>query len=353
MWYSVWSSGEMHTSYASAPDETNWTKHGSPVLSGTPGEWDEGRAVDPFVMYDAPTYTMWYDNAVAIGVASTDNPTDWTKHGGNPVFSPGTASGYGQPVIEVVGGNVTVELDGLTITGGGSELAGGVYAGGDHVIIRDCLIRDNLANGAPTAWGGGGVIGDGNLLTIVDSVIVDNRVAQGAGGVRVGLGNLVLSNTLVADNRGDMGVHLNGPATVLNSTIAGNDREGILFNPQVEATLLVTNSIIHGNEGSIAREAGTAWVDYSDVEGGWSGAGTGNIDADPRFVDPADGDYRLGPGSPAIDAGTNAGAPDHDLDGNPRPVDGDRDGTATTDMGAYEFISAKVFLPVTFKNYKP
>ena len=80
LWHSVWSSDEGRTSYASAPNETAWTKYGSPVLSGTPGEWDEGRAVDPFVIYDAPTYTMWYDNMVAIGLASTDNPTDWTKY---------------------------------------------------------------------------------------------------------------------------------------------------------------------------------------------------------------------------------------------------------------------------------
>jgi hypothetical protein len=88
---------------------------------------------------------------------------------------------------------------------------------------------------------------------------------------------------------------------------------------------------------------------YSDIRGG--ALGTGNIDSDPRFVDPANGDFRLAPGSPCIDAGLNSAVPegiDTDLDGNPRFVD-DPDspdcwqapGTCgdppVVDMGAYEF----------------
>jgi hypothetical protein len=42
-------------------------------------------------------------------------------------------------------------------------------------------------------------------------------------------------------------------------------------------------------------------VVYSDIQGGFGGEG--NIDADPLFTDSANGDYRLLPCSPAIDAG--------------------------------------------------
>ena len=96
--------------------------------------------------------------------------------------------------------------------------------------------------------------------------------------------------------------------------------------------------------------------------------GEGNIEADPQFVDPGHwddngtpsssddffvmGDYHLLPGSPCIDAGTNdiddpdtepiEELPETDLDGLPRIMDGDADGTAIVDMGAYEFLPGDV-----------
>jgi uncharacterized repeat protein (TIGR01451 family) len=45
---------------------------------------------------------------------------------------------------------------------------------------------------------------------------------------------------------------------------------------------------------------------------------------DPAFVDPDNGDYHIGPGSAAIDAGLDAGV-DHDIDGEPRPLGGGYD----------------------------
>jgi hypothetical protein len=58
--------------------------------------------------------------------------------------------------------------------------------------------------------------------------------------------------------------------------------------------------------------------------------------SDPRFVDPATGNYRLRRGSPCIDAGIelnwmSAGV---DLDGAARILNGH------VDMGAYEYVPA-------------
>ncbi|MCB0132419.1 MAG: hypothetical protein KDD78_16270, partial [Caldilineaceae bacterium] len=52
----------------------------------------------------------------------------------------------------------------------------------------------------------------------------------------------------------------------------------------------------------------------------------------------------------AIDAGDNAVAPMTDYAGNARPVDGNADGAALVDMGAYEFVppvetGGELFLP--------
>jgi hypothetical protein len=71
--------------------------------------------------------------------------------------------------------------------------------------------------------------------------------------------------------------------------------------------------------------------------------GIGNIDGDPGFVDFASGDFHLRYGSPCIDAGTNLSALINvDLDGAPRPLDGNGDGIAAFDIGPYEFYTARV-----------
>ena len=79
-------------------------------------------------------------------------------------------------------------------------------------------------------------------------------------------------------------------------------------------------------------------VTYSDIEGGYTG--TGNIDANPLFVNPAANDYHLQPTSPCIDVGSNAAVPSWlttDYEGDPRIWDGDGDGNAVVDMGADEY----------------
>jgi hypothetical protein len=74
-----------------------------------------------------------------------------------------------------------------------------------------------------------------------------------------------------------------------------------------------------------------------------------NLKTDPRFVNPASGDYRLGPGSQAIDAGLDVDVT-VDLDGTDRPQD------EGFDIGAYEFSGAAnsggdftVYLPQVVK----
>jgi hypothetical protein len=116
----------------------------------------------------------------------------------------------------------------------------------------------------------------------------------------------------------------------------------------------VTNCILWGDSPNEFSATSTPTVTYSIIQAGWPG--TGNIDADPLFIDP---DLRLSAGSPAIDAGTNWGvSPDTadvdddrdvreltplDLDGNTRfaenPATSDTGCgiPVVVDMGAYEY----------------
>ncbi|MHC4089611.1 MAG: right-handed parallel beta-helix repeat-containing protein [Planctomycetota bacterium] len=192
---------------------------------------------------------------------------------------------------------------------------------GGSTVLRS-VFRRNASH--PYMSGGAGAIMS-NRATVIDCVFVGN-FGEGAGGVK-------------------------GTSEVINCTFAGNQHAAI-------KAASVTNCIIWRN--SPHQITGNATVHYSAVQGGWSGAGFHNIDANPMFLRNADpgpdgewgtndddfGDLRLQPGSPCIDAGNNwaiADLADTDLDGNPRFADDPA--TADTgcgmpvvvDMGAYEY----------------
>jgi predicted outer membrane repeat protein len=124
-----------------------------------------------------------------------------------------------------------------------------------------------------------------------------------------------------------------------NCTFSGNSAAegGAIFTENI-ISATVANCILWGDTPDEIAGA-TLTVNFSDVQGGVRGPD--NIDADPMFIDPPDGDYRLRAGSPCIDAGDNTAVSAgirRDLDGNPRFVDATLLGTTpVVDMGAYEF----------------
>ncbi|MEZ5060246.1 MAG: hypothetical protein R2700_01810 [Solirubrobacterales bacterium] len=127
--------------------------------------------------------------------------------------------------------------------------------------------------------------------------------------------------------------------------------------PIVDASL--SSSILADVETSLKRTGAqgvaTLEAEYSDFDpatisstnSGGSGIltqGPGNVNLAPGFVDAAGGDFSLASSSPLIDIGDPAplGGDESatDLAGNPRILDGNGDGTARRDMGAFEFVPA-------------
>lgn len=123
-----------------------------------------------------------------------------------------------------------------------------------------------------------------------------------------------------------------------NCTIA--DNEGVYGGGfyLVTITVRITNTIFYGNTG-YDPDIYIDWlavvqVNYCDIDGSWGGAG--NISADPLFIDSVAGNYRLGPVSPCIDAGTDFFQIEGDTLIN-IPAD-EYSGTAP-DLGPWEFQS--------------
>jgi hypothetical protein len=54
--------------------------------------------------------------------------------------------------------------------------------------------------------------------------------------------------------------------------------------------------------------------------------------------------------SQAIDAGNNSGCPNFDQRGVLRPLDGNNDGTAVCDIGAYELNSYFLYIPIILSD---
>lgn len=93
-------------------------------------------------------------------------------------------------------------------------------------------------------------------------------------------------------------------------------------------TAELMNCIVWDSTPDMFSPSGSMNITYSNIQGGF--VGTGNISAAPSFRNPTQGDYRLSPVSPCIDAGGAVDAPETDIDGTPRPQGDD------IDMGAHE-----------------
>jgi hypothetical protein len=294
-----------------------------------------------------------------------------TKISANTVDIHGYESAWGGGIrnegsLTIIGSTITqnksvVRADFSFASGGGISNTG-------SLSVDFGTISNNIAEsyGSYADSRGGGVDSSGPL-TITSSTISGNHastyqdeVGQAYGGGINSWSTLTIQNSTIANNgiscwwtpecfSGGGGIRTHHLATVTHSTIAGNTG-GI----DIGGEFTLRNSIVAKNTGANST--------FNDINGtitssGYnliseSAGGSGYVPSDILDVDPKLGPLQnnggptltmaLLPGSPAIDSGTNQGAPEWDQRGPgfPRVVNG------TIDRGAFEVQATGAPAPV-------
>jgi len=326
---------------------------------------DSNAKLDGFTITNGRSFSgggmyNYYSSPTITNCTFSGNMTSSTNGGGmanyyssptvtNCIFTGNTATKYGGGMYN---NNSSPTVTNCTFTGNSATNNDPDYQGGgggmdnyySSPTVESCTFSGN------TAYLGGGMFNNNSSPTITNCTFSANTAYMNGGGMSnyysssPTVTNCTFSVNTANNIGGGMSNHYSSSPTVTNCTFSvntANNTGGGMLNYLSSPT--VTNCILWGDTPQeITDSSSSPSVTYSDIQ--WGYEGTGNINADPMFVDPdgldnvvgtEDDDFHLKSGSPCIDAGTATGAPDTDIEGKPRPV-----GTGY-DMGAYEFEFAK------------
>jgi hypothetical protein len=268
---------------------------------------------------------------------------------------------------------------------GGNNVVG-VLLSAPGGVVRDSEIEMPLNGGftpgvqvqgepaaAPALITGSRIVAPTGISASASTTVVRSRVISGRNGIEACNTAVTAEDSLVRVLGTGKGLEVEGDnrcggaqssITARHLTIVGSGvlagQTGALVTAGVggqNPTLDLTSSIVRDVQTAFRTQTGvigvaTTRVGASDFEVARhtetsGGGGTAlfqqsapNIDADPLFTDPLAGNFALLPGSPAIDTGLPtplaAGESATDLAGGPRILDGNGDGVARRDMGAFE-----------------
>ena len=227
------------------------------------------------------------------------------------------------------------KITSCTFNGNSAQVyGGGIYNDRSSPIVSACTFSNNLA------CLGGAMYNTESRPTVISCAFTANASSNFIGG---GIFNEYYSRL-----------------TLINCTFTAHTLDSGCFNVLCDnngSSSMVINSIFWDNDvADLFSWPSSITCFCCDIEGCYAGGswnwklgidGGGNIDADPCFIDAdgpddipgtADDNLRLKSVSPCIDSGHNPSViTPLDLDGSPRIMDGDDNGTATVDMGACEY----------------
>ena len=209
------------------------------------------------------------------------------------------------------------------IAGNKAVFGGGIYC--DH--LSSPIITKNVISKNNAIKFGGGVFSFKASPDIAYNTLMENEASNSGGGIFCGRDYPRITNNVIWKNTARSGGGIScdrSSCTIVNDTITRNAAVhggGIYF---IGGSMRIINIILWDNtddlySGLISPASRPV---YSDIGDGDFLGTNGNISADPLFMDPENGDFRLRPDSPCINAG------------NPDPTYDDPDGS-TNDMGAY------------------
>ena len=318
----------------------------------------------------------------------TDNTiSDNSAGSGGGLYFQGTSVTLSDNIITrntstQIGGGVSINgnsaaLSDNTISDNSTGSGGGLYFQGSSIILTNNIISNN--NTTALNGDGGGVSINGNSVILSDNTISNNTIAdpnseaegEGGGGYinGGGEGNITLINNVITGNDagpsgGGLSIYGSRLAVITNNTISNNttnnnaaiSRGGSIFlqlfndddSADIYNNIIWNNSADEGSDLYIDNDGDKDYFyssvdlfnnDFNQSETGFYIAETtftidpNNLNSDPLFVDPNNGDYHVNEGSPCIDAGQNQAPelPSNDKDGESRIMDG------IVDIGAYEY----------------
>jgi hypothetical protein len=272
-------------------------------------------------------------------------------------------------------GTGSLDCEDCTIDNCTGYTGGGIYATVATVNVKNCIIKNNDAY---TYIGGGIRVGSSVTLLVENCYFYNNSsddggtIAHSGSNLTVKLcefdsnwthastwsnGSAIFSNGGVVENclfhdedpdwKGAIRENSTNTLTIKNSDFAditGGTSTCAAISATATSVVVLYNCIIWGNTPTSTplEPTGAFSVYNSDVQGGWTGTGSDNINDDPDFIGSGDDPYNIVAGSPCIDAGHGDYAPTTDYLGNPRYDDPATSNTGSgtpvyTDMGAYEY----------------